>query len=163
MQLIKLGLIIGCGFLFIVVGSFAQTRQLVPYPENFRGWTHVKSAVVGPESQFFTKYGGIHHVYANPKALEGFRTGNYPDGSVIVFDLFDVTQDKGVTGEGSRKFIDVMHKDSKMFAKTGGWGFEEFWGGKPTERKLTEAQAIGCYNCHATQKDKGGVFSVMRD
>src|SRR5262245_44232341 len=56
----------------------------VPYPEGFRSWTVVKSLIVGPDHDSFAKRGGIHHYYANDKAVAGYRTGTFPDGSIVV-------------------------------------------------------------------------------
>lgn len=61
----------------------------VPYPEGYREWTHVKSEIVGPESPIYKKYGGIHHIYANPKAVEGLNKGKFADGAVFVFDQLE--------------------------------------------------------------------------
>ena len=135
----------------------------VPYPEGFREWTHVKSQIIGPESPIYKKFGGIHHVYANPKAVEGLKTGTYPDGAVFVFDQLELSvKPGGVTAEGPRRFIDVMHKDDAKFAKTGGWGFEEFNADSSTERLLTPESAAKCFSCHASQKERGYVFSSFR-
>ena len=34
-------------------------------------------------------FGGIHHIYANDKAIEGYRNELFPDGAVIIFDLLE--------------------------------------------------------------------------
>jgi hypothetical protein len=109
-------------------------------------------------------FGGIHHVYANAKALEGLKSGHYPDGAVLVFDLFDYQyqEDNHALVEGKRKLIGVMERDAKRFAATGGWGYEGFGEGKPDKRLVTDG-GQGCYNCHAAQKDKNYVFSELRD
>ena len=54
------------------------------YPEGFRSWTHVKSLIVGPGHESFPTRGGIHHYYANDKAVAGYRAGTFPDGSIVV-------------------------------------------------------------------------------
>jgi hypothetical protein len=140
----------------------AKSDDMVAYPSGYRQWAHVKSALVGPQSPIYERYGGLHHIYANDKAVEGYRTGQFQDGSVIVFDLLETQESKGVTSEGSRRFIDVMVKDHQRFATTGGWGFEEFKGDSQTERVLSAQARTACYNCHAQQKDRGGVFSAWR-
>jgi hypothetical protein len=150
------------GILIQVSRLSADPANLVAYPSGYRQWTHVKSALVGPQSPSFQRYGGLHHIYANDKAMEGYRTGKFPDGSVIVFDLLDVRENAGVTAEGARKFIDVMAKDSKRFAQTGGWGFEEFKGDSQTERVLTSEAQTACYKCHTQKKEQGFVFSAFR-
>lgn len=154
---------IGCGA-FLYFGSMGDAKDnLVPFPSEYRKWVHVRSAVVEPGSKFFKKFGGINHIYANEKALEGYSTGRFEDGSVIVFDVFDLTEKDGNRSEGSRRFIDVMHKDSKRFPNTGGWGFEEFTGSSHTERVLTPEKVMQCFACHASQKDRGYVFSKFRE
>lgn len=133
-----------------------------PYPAGYRKWAHVSSALVGPQSPAFKRYGGLHHIYANDKAIEGYNTGHFPDGSVIVFDLLDTKEVNGTTIEGPRKFIDVMTKNSQMYKETGGWGFEEFNGDSQTDRALNEEAKVTCYKCHASQKDHDFVFSRLR-
>src|ERR1044071_6835119 len=98
----------------------------VPYPEGYRNWVHIKTALIGPESPAFIINGGYHHIYANPKAMEGYRTGIFPEGSIIVFDVLTNGENNGITEEDSRAHIDVMIKDSLKFPETGGWGYEEF-------------------------------------
>jgi hypothetical protein len=134
----------------------------VAFPVGYRSWSHVKSALIGPESLIFARYGGLHHIYANDIAMEGYRTSEFPDGSVIVFDLLETRESGGVTSEGPRRFIDVMVKDSKRYAETGGWGFEEFKGDSQTERVLSAAAKTACYKCHEQRKNHGFVFSSVR-
>ena len=57
------------------------------YPEDYRSWTHVKTLTLHAGHPLEVPFKGIHHVYANPAALEGLGSGNYPDGAVLVFDL----------------------------------------------------------------------------
>ncbi|HEV8590832.1 MAG TPA: cytochrome P460 family protein [Pyrinomonadaceae bacterium] len=154
-------LICGAALYFTAI-TYAQ-NGLVPYPEGFRKWAHVKSNVVEQGSKFFKKFGGINHVYANENALEGYSTGRFADGSVIVFDVFDLIEKDGNRTEGPRRFIQVMHKDSKLFPKTGGWGFEEFTGSSHIDRALTAEMAMQCFSCHAGQKERGYVFSKFRE
>lgn len=58
----------------------------VPYPTGYRDWHHVKSMVIKEGHPLFASFGGIHHLYANRLAMEGYRAGQFPDGAVIVFD-----------------------------------------------------------------------------
>ena len=140
----------------------AEPDSPMPYPQNYRQWVHVKSGLVGPQSQIYAHYGGLHHIYANDKAIEGYRTGHFPDGSVIVFDLLEVQESAGVTTESARRFIDVMTKDSQRYADTGGWGYEEFKGDSQTEHTLTAETRAQCAKCHAAQNAHDFVFSTFR-
>ncbi|MCX8072556.1 MAG: cytochrome P460 family protein [Candidatus Binatia bacterium] len=152
-----------------VVGVGALTLQAanepkVPYPTGWRGWTHVKTmAITSDQHPLFAAFGGIHHIYVNSTGLKAAKSGGaYPDGSVLVFDLLEWTESGGAYTEGARKLIGVMHKDSKKYKDTGGWGFEGFKAGDPKER-LVNDPVSQCYNCHAGQKDKDFVFSQYRE
>jgi hypothetical protein len=141
---------------------WARTNDTVPYPAGYRQWAHVKSALIGPKSPSFESFGGLHHIYANEKAMEGYRTGRFPDGSVLVFELLETRENAGVTTEGPRLRVGVMVKESKRYAETGGWGYESFQGDSQTERRLTAESRIACFKCHEQQKDRDFVFSEFR-
>jgi Cytochrome P460 len=141
---------------------WASANDAVPYPVGYRMWTHVKTALIGPQSPAFESFGGLHHIYANKKAMEGYRTGRFPDGSVLVFELLETRENAGVTTEGPRKRVGVMVKNSKQYAETGGWGYESFQGDSQTERRLNAQSRIACYKCHEPQKDRDYVFSEFR-
>src|SRR5499427_3299009 len=97
----------------ILAGSFslwAQFDDTSPFPKEFRKWAHVKSVLVGPQSPAFATEGGIHHIYANQKALQGYDSGKFPDGSVIVYDLLETAEIAGNTLEGPTRRVDVMVK-----------------------------------------------------
>jgi len=141
---------------------WAMADVTTRYPQGYRNWVHISSAMVGKQSPFFEQSGGLHHIYANEKAMQGYRTGHFPDGSVIVFDLLETKEMDGTFVEGPRRLIDVMTRDAKRFARTGGWGFEEFKGDSQTERTLTDERRAACYNCHIRKKDHEFVFSVFR-
>lgn len=140
---------------------FAGDPPSVPYPDGYRHWTHVKSMVIQQGHPLFDAFGGIHHLYANKKALAGYRSGKFPDGSVIVFDLLDTASATGALTEGPRKVVGVMHKNAKRYANTGGWGFEGFKA-DTRDRAVGKNAATACYECHTSQKDKGYVFSAWR-
>ena len=89
----------------------AQTDEKPAFPKEFRRWAHVKSVLVGPQSVAFATEGGIHHIYANGKALEGYDSGKFPDGSVIVYDLLETKDVAGNTIEGPTRRVDVMLSD----------------------------------------------------
>ena len=128
--------------------------DIVAYPVNFRTWTHVKS---GPSAA----RGGVHHIFANDKAMQGYRSGRFPDGAVIAFDLIETTDVASMPMDGPRKLVDVMVKDSTRFADSGGWGYEEFVGNSQTNRVLTAETRAACVTCHAKQKDHDYVFSTL--
>jgi len=141
----------------------AADEPPVPYPAGYRDWRHVKSMVIQPGHALHEAFGGIHHLYANPQAVQGYRTGKFPDGAVIVFDLLEAQSADHAITEGPRKIIGVMVRDSKRHAATGGWGFEGFRGESRTDRAVGPNAASACFGCHQPQKDREYVFSAMRD
>src|SRR5215471_2143799 len=97
-------LILAAGILSGGAYLIAESTPAVPYPADYRKWAVTRSFISGPES----KGPGFHHYYANEKALEGFATGKFPDGSVIVDERLEVQQRGGDSLEGKRLSIAVM-------------------------------------------------------
>lgn len=148
----------------IVTGAvIAATSNAVPYPEGYRKWQHVKSMVIQADHPLYASFGGIHHLYANTKAVEGYRSGKFTEGAVMVFDLLEAHAADNAITEGKRKVLGVMHKDSTKYAATGGWGFEGFAGDSKTERAVGANAATACFGCHIAQKQHGYVFSEYRE
>ena len=144
---------------------WAKPDDGVPYPKGYRQWTHVKSTIIGPKSSLYATIGGIQHVYANEKGMEGYRTGRFPEGSILVYDFLKTEEDaknEGTVHEGPRRFTSVMVRDSNRYAATVGWGFEEFRGDSETDRMIAAEAPTKCYACHTSRKDNNYVFSVYR-
>jgi hypothetical protein len=139
-----------------------EPPQNIPFPAGYRDWVHVKSAVIGPEFPAYGTEGGIHHIYANRTALAGFSNGTFEDGSILVYDLLTLSEKGGVGTEGARRRIDVMVKDSKRYAASGGWGFGRFMGDDHDRDVLTPDVTKVCYQCHEQRKAHGFVFSDLR-
>jgi hypothetical protein len=132
----------------------------VPYPEGYRNWTHVKSMVIQQGHPLFDSFGGLHHIYANDRAMQGYRKGGaFPDGAVIVFDLLDARAGGGAIEAGARKVVGVMVKDSGRWKATGGWGFEGFKGDSKTDRAVGANAKTACFDCHTQVKGTDYVFS----
>jgi hypothetical protein len=150
--------------LFVLLGSALSAHAAdVPYPENYRTWTHVKSMVIQSGHPLHASFGGIHHLYANAKAMEGYKSGQFNNGSVIIFDLLEADAAGNAITEGKRKVVGVMHRDTKKYAATGGWGFEGFAAGDPKRRAVGPNAKTACFDCHAPQKQTAYVFSAWRE
>ena len=134
----------------------------VLYPEGYRDWHHVKSMVINPGHGLYEAFGGVHHLYANKAAVQGYKTGKWPDGAVIVFDLLEAKSADNAVTEGNRKVVGVMHRNAKKYQATGGWGYEGFKGDSKTERAVGTNAATACHQCHIAQKDSSYIFSKLR-
>jgi len=128
-------------------------------PAGYRHFTHVKSMVILPGHPLAASFGGMHHVYVNDKGLAALKAGKtYPDGSVLVFDLFESTDQEHAYAEGARKVTAVMEKHAKTFAATGGWDFRAYKEGKGAN--IVKDAASECFSCHTAQEKRDFVFST---
>lgn len=142
------------------VSSMATATE-VPYPENYRDWSHVKTMLIDANHPLANPFEGIHHIYANNAAKKGLQQGQFGDGAVLVFDLLKTIDKDHTVQEGDRKLIGVMRKDAQKYANTGGWGFEAFAGNSQSERIVTDG-GQSCFGCHTSQRDSSYVFSKLR-
>ncbi|CAI8965001.1 cytochrome P460 family protein [Methylocaldum szegediense] len=142
-------------------GAAWSEEAKVKYPEGYRDWTHVKSMVIEQGHPLYDSFGGIHHIYANDKALKALKEGgSHPDGSVLIFDLLEAKKENNAIVEGNRKVLGVMEKDSQKFKETGGWGFEGFKG--DTQERVVTDPKTACFSCHEPQKQSDYVYSTYR-
>ena len=143
-------------------------------PEGFREWVFI-GAPLTPHGLNNGKAGfpEFHHVYVNPDAFAVYqRTGDFPDGTVIVKEL--VLLQKGDFKDGSKNApsgrgyfagefqgMDVMVKDSQRFKDTNDWGFFNFGHIAPPYLKAAEAApAESCASCHSANAGKDMVFKT---
>jgi hypothetical protein len=141
-----------------------------PYPEGYRHWTFLHSSMVPATFDAFGKkpcekpcVAGLFHFYANGKAMEGLRTGSYPDGAIIAEEMLEwLSPSNSGAKEGPRRMIGVMVKDSQRYGSTGGWGYGSFDDGHRTD-KLDAKQREACHQCHVARKDQGYVFTEYRE
>jgi hypothetical protein len=152
-------------FWCIIFYSFIQPQKEqgdeIPFPSDYRNWTHIKTAINNPA---FGSHAGFHHIYANKKAVDGYKTGRFTDGSIIVFDVLESIQQKNADViEGKRKLIDMMLKDSLKYKETGGWGYQEFIYSDSNAIKVLIPTRQQCFSCHTSQKENDYIFSKFRN
>jgi hypothetical protein len=115
----------------------------VTIPDGYRKWELVAPALEGdPLNE-------LRAVVGNAVALDAYRKGTlpFPDGSVLVKLAWKRTQSaefEPASVPGAATTVQVMVKDSKKYAASGGWGFGRFVDGKPTDI----AQHETCFACH---------------
>ena len=127
----------------------------VSLPEGYRDWPLVAPA------QEAAPLDELRVVVANPTALKAYRenTRPFPDGSVLVKLAWKHEQSPDfapASVPGAATTVQVMVKDSKRYADTGGWGYGRFINGQPAD----EAQHQTCFACHSARvKDRDYVFT----
>jgi hypothetical protein len=151
--------------LLLALGLATTVAEIpsVPFPTGFRDWHLVKTSVVQPGHPLYAAVGGINHTYANALALQGYASGNFPDGAVLVFDTIEALDADHAITEGKRKVLGVMVKDAQRYAASGGWGFENFTAGDPQHPVFGAKAAAACLGCHSKPATKDHVFSRLRE
>jgi Cytochrome P460 len=138
----------------------------VTIPAGYRDWKLIavdQLLVPGKADQLRAQLG-------NDIAIKAFKERQvpFPDGAIIVAIHWtrvpSENNDKVLDGPfpGAQSFlvgspvnIQIMVKDSKKYAASGGWGFADFKGGKPGDKALHET----CFPCHAPAKASDFVFT----
>ena len=138
----------------------ASTIYGVTIPPRYRDWGLI--SVTHEEGNF----NQLRAQLGNEIAMKTYREGKlpFPDGAIIValhWKRVPSDADNQVFGRvqafvaGSPVNIQVMVKDSKKYAATGGWGFGDFRDGKPSDEVLHKA----FFSCHEPAKDHDFVFT----
>ena len=137
----------------------------VTIPPGYRDWRMIAVAQLKTD-----KVDQLRIQLGNDIAIKALREGvlPFPDGAVIVALHWNRVpsedNDKVLAGAfpgaqsfvvGSRVNIQVMVKDSKKYAATGGWGFGDFKDGKSGSEDLHKT----CFPCHEPAKYHDFVFT----
>lgn len=149
-----------------VFSSYVDADGMISLPPDFRQWAYLGSwSIAGDDEE-----GGAaetHVVYTQPETVEAFRqTGEFPDGAVLVKELFETETGDLTTGRVSWAFEVtgwfIMIKDSEgRFPGSGlwgdGWGWALFQADDPTTT-VTEDYATECLPCHVPAKTDDWVY-----
>ena len=138
-------------------GSLASPLYGVTIPDGYRRWQLVAPAQEAPPLD------ELRATLGNDVAIRAYARGAgptpFPDGTVLVklawkhvpspeFELASIP--------GAATTVQVMVKDSKKYAATGGWGYGRFVDGQPVD----EAQHRTCFACHQSRaKARDYVFT----
>lgn len=126
----------------------------VTIPDGYRDWKMI--AVAHEEG-----LDELRGVLGNDVAVKAYQQGSlpFPDGTILVKLAWKHVPVEGLDGAyvtGSATTVQVMVKDSKKYASTGGWGFGRFIDGMPVD----EMQHRTCLPCHeANVRDHDLVFT----
>jgi len=142
----------------------------VTIPPGYRDWKliAVSEIAAGDKSQLRAEFG-------NDIAIKAFLEGKlpFPDGSIVIAHhwmkesspendkvLAMVPMVAGLDSPksfvpGSFVNMQIMVKDSKKYAASGGWGFADFKDGKPGDEALTKT----CFPCHEPAKAHDYVYT----
>jgi hypothetical protein len=129
----------------------------VVIPKGYRQWQLIAPAI---EAEPLNE---LRVVLGNAKAIDAYdkATLPFPDGTVLTKLAWKHVQSPEFAPAsipGAATTVQVMVKDSKKYAATGGWGFGRFINGKPVDL----AQHQTCFACHqALVKNHDYVFTRL--
>jgi hypothetical protein len=140
----------------LLLPMIVAAATMPPLPKGYSGWKKSERKLVTDKNSLFY---GIHYIYADKKALQGYKAGNkFPEGSTIVVDYFNIKE--GSAADGSKNMVVMMRKDKRK-KETGGWLFAGYGAdGKPSGLDPVST----CFGCH--QKDavqREFVISTIQD
>ena len=133
----------------------------IKMPPGYRDWRLIS---VAHEAG---KLDDVRAILGNDVAVEAYRSGKseFPDGTIIARLAWAYTpseENNKVFGNpqsfvaGSPKEgVQFMVKDSTKYAATGGWGYAQFFDGKPASAAVLNT----CYPCHVPAKGRDFVFT----
>jgi len=160
---IPVSVLLAISFLFST-SAFAQ--QAVPFPRDWKTWTHVTTAVVTDKSH---PAFGVRQIYVTDQGKEAALAGakTFPDGTTLILVFYEVVgtelpHPKGGNSPklmaGKRFRLDLMVKDSGKYAKTGGWNYARYsLPDEKFEEKINYEKA--CFECHTRVKALDFVFT----
>lgn len=145
------------GLIVLFTVCCAAAAATTPQLPKYQSWKKSVRKVVSDKKSLFY---GIHYIYADSKALKGYKAGNkFPEGSRIVVEHFNIKGDNSSV-DGPKNMVVLMKKD-KSQKNTGGWLYAGYTAdGKPSRLDPVK----NCFECH--QKEVAGrdyVFSSGAD
>ena len=135
----------------------------IKIPPGYRDWKLI--SVAHEEGNL----NDIRAILGNDIAIKAYREGKlpFPDGTIIARLAWSYVPSEEnnkvfgraqsfVPGPQPDWYLQLMVKDSRKYAVTGGWGFAQFdKGGKPAD----EAMHKTCFPCHEPVKARDFVFT----
>lgn len=144
--------------------SFAQNVQAtannIEYPKGLTNWRVIGTSIRSDNNT-------QRVILGNSIAIKAARanTGKqeWPKGAILaklVWKNDTLATWKAATVPGDFVHAEIMLRDTKKYATTGGWGFAR-WTGldlKPHSQDSNAGEA--CFTCHQAAKDTNYVFTV---
>lgn len=146
--------------------SVVDAQGNLRVPENYRTiYQHLGSWAIAADSGRSSKE--MHDVYASPGAVEAYRqTGQFPDGTVLVKEVFGTATAGMTTGTVSHaaklKGWFVMVRDSANTRQGSalwgdGWGWSWFDADKPLKTTSTDYKTA-CRGCHLPAQSTSWIY-----
>ncbi|SRR5579871_2801136 len=136
----------------------------ITIPPGYRDWRLISVAHEAGDLN------DIRAILGNDTAIRAYREEKlpFPDGTIIARIAWSYVPSEEnnkvfgriqsfVPGPAPGWYLQLMVKDSKKYAATGGWGFAQF--DKEGEPSADEAKLKTCFPCHEPVKGRDFVFT----
>ena len=139
----------------------AEQIFVTEIPPGYRDWRLI--SVAHEEGEL----NDIRAILGNDIAINAYRDGKlpFPEGAIIARLAWShvPSEENNKTFGRAQSFVagpptngvQIMVKDSKKYAATGGWGYAHFDDGKPA----ADAVMQSCFACHKAIKSRDYVFA----
>ncbi len=135
-------------------------------PQGYREWVYIGTPLT-PNDMNGGKasFPEFHSVYINPRAWAAYKkTGEFPDGTVLIKELIGVGSKKATSGNGyfMGEFVglEAAIKDKKRFADAPGhWAYYSFGHEYPLSAAASPRKFEECSSCHQTNAAQDYVFT----
>lgn len=155
-----------CLIAFIALAADRTEDEAVPIfgikmPPGYRDWRLI--SVAHEEGDL----NDLRAILGNDIAIEAYRKGvlPFPDGAIIArlaWNYVPSEENNKVFGRAQsfvagapKEGVQFMVKDKEKYASTGGWGFAQFFDGKPAGAATLDA----CFSCHEPAKARDFIFT----
>jgi hypothetical protein len=135
-------------------------------PTGYRKWIYVGTPVTPNDmNDGNASFPEFHAVYMDPDAYNHYeKTGDFPDGTVIVKELVSVGDKEATSGKGyfMGDFIglEVSIKDKTRFKdEPANWAYFSFGHKYPLKEKAKAQPTSSCNECHEGNADDDWVFT----
>ena len=138
----------------------------ISLPDEFRSWRYLGTwAVAGDDPEGGAS--GFHNVYTEQKTVDVYReSGAFPDGAVIVKELFATATEDMTTGRVSHaqevegwfvmiKDVKGRFPDHSLWGN--GWGWALFYADDPSNT-VTEDYEAECVGCHIPAEETDWIY-----
>jgi hypothetical protein len=157
----------GAGATSSEIEAVADAKGTIHVPSNYRSTYEFLGswAIAGDEGQGSKQ---IHLVYASPGATAAFRkSGHFPDGTVLVKEVYNTATDSMTTGTVSRAqtlegwFVMIRdsknsHPGNKLWGN--GWGWSWFDAADPVKTTSTDYKT-DCQTCHIPAQSTDWIYT----
>ena len=145
--------------------KFTADGELIR-PTDYRQWIYTGTPLT-PNDMNSGKaaFPEFHSVYIEPDAFKQYeKTGDFPDGTVLVKELVSVGTKEATSGNGyflgDFTGLEVLMKDKTRFKdEPGNWAFFSFGHEYPLNAVAKAQPTANCNDCHGGAADDDYVFT----